>query len=298
MTSMAFGLTSSSDLTYTLSTSNAIKNTQKEMQLIQKRLVKIKPIHSNDKYPHSTRSVYVMDKSFIPLESYTSHVVKVNYIDEMQKVIPFENETSKLIHFNEEKNLENVFGIQQKLHALGYYNSKVDGIYHAKTKEALKHYQKDHNLTVNGLLDSLTLNHIKAIKVIVKSPNQITNERIFKGSFINKLKTLIGTPYVWGGSTPTGFDCSGFIYYAYRKYENITLPRTASDLWNHTIPVKIPKIGDLVFFETYKPGPSHVGVYIGNDLFIHAGSDTGVTISNMYSSYWEKKLLGIKRISQ
>lgn len=108
-------------------------------------------------------------------------------------------------------------------------------------------------------------------------------------------ESLLGTPYEWGGETETGFDCSGFIQYVYDS-QGITTPRTVSDIWNYGDEVDEPSVGDSVFFETYKPGPSHMGVYTGDGEFIHASESSGVKTSNLDDSYWEDRYLGAKRI--
>ncbi|WP_423800734.1 LysM peptidoglycan-binding domain-containing protein [Neobacillus sp. SAB-20_R2A] len=109
---------------------------------------------------------------------------------------------------------------------------------------------------------------------------------------IEEAKKYLGSPYKWGGNTPAGFDCSGFTVYVFNKV-GISLPRTAATQWDATTPVASPSIGDLVFFQTYKLGPSHVGIYLGNNKFISAAS-TGVTISDMTSTYWKTRYLGAK----
>jgi cell wall-associated NlpC family hydrolase len=110
---------------------------------------------------------------------------------------------------------------------------------------------------------------------------------------IDEAKKYIGTPYLWGGNTPSGFDCSGFVKYVFTKF-GVSIPRTTETQWTATTPVNSPSIGDLVFFQTYKPGPSHVGIYLGNNKFISAAS-SGVTISNMTSSYWGPRYLGARK---
>ncbi|MGA9227021.1 MAG: LysM peptidoglycan-binding domain-containing protein [Mesobacillus sp.] len=112
-------------------------------------------------------------------------------------------------------------------------------------------------------------------------------------ALITEAKKYIGVPYVWAGSTPSGFDCSGYLNYVYAKV-GITVPRTVETIWNATKPVSSLRAGDLVFFETYKIGPSHAGIYIGNNKFIHAGTSRGVEISDMNNTYWKPRYLGAK----
>jgi cell wall-associated NlpC family hydrolase len=110
---------------------------------------------------------------------------------------------------------------------------------------------------------------------------------------IDEAKKYIGVPYVWGGSTPAGFDCSGLVNYVFNKV-GVSVPRTAATLWAAEKPVSAPNLGDLVFFDINQSGTAtHVGIYIGNNKFIHAGS-TGVTISDMSLPYWKTRYLGAK----
>jgi cell wall-associated NlpC family hydrolase len=109
---------------------------------------------------------------------------------------------------------------------------------------------------------------------------------------IDESKKYIGTPYLWGGSTPAGFDCSGFTSYVFNKI-GVTIPRTAATQWSGLKAVSNPNPGDLVFFETYAPGPTHVGIYLGNNQFIQAGSK-GVSIADMTNSYWKPRYLGAR----
>lgn len=116
------------------------------------------------------------------------------------------------------------------------------------------------------------------------------------GSLIDAAKNVIGTKYVWGGTTPAGFDCSGFIYYAFNQSgQNIS--RLSTDgYFNRSYYVNDPQPGDLIFFRnTYRKGISHMGIYLGNNQFIHAGSSSGVTISSVNNTYWKSKLDGYKR---
>jgi cell wall-associated NlpC family hydrolase len=111
---------------------------------------------------------------------------------------------------------------------------------------------------------------------------------------------LTGTPYKFGGTTPdTGFDCSGFVRYVFQQAANLTLPHGARALsqLGKAIPVEQLQPGDLVFYNTLKSAFSHVGIYIGDNRFIHAPSDGGdVHIVNMKEAYWVKRFNGARRI--
>ena len=111
----------------------------------------------------------------------------------------------------------------------------------------------------------------------------------------------VGTPYVWGGSTPeTGFDCSGYVCWVYNQNGYNVGRTTANGLWNksqHIFETEA-KPGDLVFFEgTYDtPGKSHVGIYLGNGMMVSAGDP--IKYANIHSSYWQKYLSGFGRLSK
>lgn len=112
----------------------------------------------------------------------------------------------------------------------------------------------------------------------------------------NKMLThalaFLGTPYRYGGTTPAGFDCSGFVYYNMRQI-GISMPRTAHQQYMETQPLAREELqpGDLVFFRTRRASfISHVGIYLGNDRFIHAVSrGKDVAISSLSNKYWNAR---------
>ncbi len=117
------------------------------------------------------------------------------------------------------------------------------------------------------------------------------------GGLLGTARKYMGVPYVWGGEDPSGFDCSGFLQHVYARH-GIALPRTADLQFNVGKKVERGKEqpGDMIFFETYCPGPSHCGIYIGKGFFIHASSSRGVTISNLSEDFFASRYLGAKRV--
>ena len=122
----------------------------------------------------------------------------------------------------------------------------------------------------------------------------------FNGSasqIINYAATFLGTPYVWGGNSPNpGFDCSSLVQYSFAHF-GIRLPRVTWDQFNQGTPVSKGDLiaGDLVFFSTYAPGPSHVGIYIGNGMMID-DENNGVMYSSINNSYYANKFVGGRRV--
>ncbi len=112
-------------------------------------------------------------------------------------------------------------------------------------------------------------------------------------------QSLLGQPVVWGGASPAnGFDCSGLVQYVYRQ-AGINLPRTADlqFLVGRTVSPAALQPGDLVYFTTYEPGASHVGIYIGGSKFIHTSFSRGiVAIGDMSDSYFVQRYYGAKSV--
>lgn len=107
----------------------------------------------------------------------------------------------------------------------------------------------------------------------------------------------IGTPYVWAGKGPGGFDCSGFVSWAYAQ-AGISLPSSTASMQYSGTKVSYSDIrpGDLVFFDTYKKN-GHVGIYVGNGNFIGAQNTTGLAVANMTSGYWKNHFSGhVRRV--
>jgi peptidoglycan DL-endopeptidase CwlO len=110
---------------------------------------------------------------------------------------------------------------------------------------------------------------------------------------------LRGTPYRDGGTDPSGFDCSGFTQYVFGQH-GVALPREVRDQYRLGKSIKPEELaaGDIIFFTTTAPGPTHVGIAIGGDQFVHAPSTTGVVrVERLGSSYWAPRYLGARRLA-
>lgn len=118
--------------------------------------------------------------------------------------------------------------------------------------------------------------------------------------FVRVAQRYIGTPYVWGGESARGFDCSGFIMRVMRDLGYRALPHSAAEQFRYGLPVarELLKPGDIVFFaNTYKPGVSHVGIYLGRGHFIHAAnSKVGTIISSINEPKWVEHYAGARRL--
>ncbi len=126
-----------------------------------------------------------------------------------------------------------------------------------------------------------------------------TSARVDAYALVGTALALRGVPYRNGGTDPTGFDCSGFTQYVFARY-GVALAREVREQFKQgtSVPTQDLSPGDLIFFATTDPGPSHVGIAVGGDEFVHAPSSTGVVrVERLGSSYWAPRYLGARRIN-
>ncbi|MBQ1509847.1 MAG: C40 family peptidase [Selenomonadaceae bacterium] len=182
--------------------------------------------------------------------------------------------------------------IQGELANLGY-DVSADGDFGPATADAVRAFQESIGLEADGLVGETTYSALlgKSMPEISRGSNYISR-RIVQTSM-----EYIGVPYVFGGTTPSGFDCSGYVRYVFAN-AGIYLPRMADEQYEMGMPVSTDELvaGDLVFFTTYTYGASHVGIYLGDGNFINASSSRGVAIDSLYSSYWGSCYIGARRV--
>jgi peptidoglycan DL-endopeptidase CwlO len=186
---------------------------------------------------------------------------------------------------------DRVFAVQLRLIDLGYNVPKATGTYDERTLRAVTTFQKEARLSQTGAVDEITwhflMDYGKGGSYGKKDVVRLLNIAMRFG----------GVPYVWGGETPVGFDCSGFVQYVFGQI-GVNLPRTADVQFELGRKILQPDLqpGDLVFFETYEPGASHDGIFVGDGRFIAANSGTGVAVASLADPYWSTRYLGARRL--
>ena len=187
---------------------------------------------------------------------------------------------------------EEIAEIQGQLVLLGY-DVMADGTFGVATADAIKDFQKSCGIKADGLIGPATYSALLGKDM----PDITHNASYLASSIISASMNYIGVPYVFGGTSPYGFDCSGYVQYVFAK-AGISIPRTADVQYDFGTPISTTDLvsGDLVFFSTYTYGASHVGIYLGDNNFIHASSSRGVTIDSLGSSYWSSHYIGARRI--
>lgn len=179
-----------------------------------------------------------------------------------------------------------VVSLQTDLKVLGYFTyPTATGYYGTITAAAVSAFQKDYGLPATGTADIATITAV--------------NRALVKKELVADSYKYIGVPYVWGGASPAGFDCSGFVYFMFTKFGVSTVRTTSENLYAQGTSIARTALqpGDLVFFGINTPGVvSHVGFYVGNNQFISATRSAGIFVQSLESSYWGPKYMGAKRV--
>lgn len=192
---------------------------------------------------------------------------------------------------------EKVVEIQKMLKAYGLLDATATGTYGEKTEKAVIDFQKKFGIPQTGIVDSMTFMKLQSVSNTGLSDRASESRAKTNSKLVDFAKKFQGTRYVWGASSSKGFDCSGFTSYVLKNF-GVNLEHQASKQFNTGAKVERSKLwpGDLVFFQTGRASVGHVGIYIGNDNFIHAStSKKKVVIDDLsqYSKY--SKYIGGRR---
>ncbi|WP_317302386.1 NlpC/P60 family protein [Acidaminococcus timonensis] len=181
--------------------------------------------------------------------------------------------------------------VQIKLNAIGM-KTPTTGKYTKDLETQVRAFQRSHRLPSTGKVDDTTYFRIQEAAFEKEGIHGIRGEDV-----VHTASRYKGVPYSFGGTTPRAFDCSGYVQYVFRQHK-ATLPRTADLQYEKGLFVtqRQLKPGDLVFFSTYEPGASHVGIYAGDGLFWNATSSAGVRLCSLSDEYWRTRYYGAKRV--
>ena len=181
---------------------------------------------------------------------------------------------------------------QQKLQVLGFSDERPSGRMTEATSTALKSFQKQHKLKADGELNDATYQKLTWEAFAKEGIPKVKGKEI-----VSRAAKYKGVPYVFGGTTTKGFDCSGYVQYVFKDCK-AKLPRLADEQALQGIFVTQKQLlpGDLVFFTTYAPGASHVGIYAGDGQFWSASSSKGVILSSLKEEYWKQRYFGARRV--
>jgi hypothetical protein len=188
---------------------------------------------------------------------------------------------------------DDVTAIQVKLAVLGYNPGSPDGDFGAMTTVAIKLFQQDRGVEADGLIGADTYRALMGRDIPVsRDGSSATLRRVIQTAL-----RYTGAPYSFGGTTPNGFDCSGFTRFVFAQ-SGISLPRMADEQYEvgQWVASNRLQVGDLVFFATYEEGASHSGIYLGNGQFISATSSRGVAVNSLYTGYWGARYIGARRV--
>ena len=119
-----------------------------------------------------------------------------------------------------------------------------------------------------------------------------------RGRMQRAIDSYLGTPYRWGGEDHRGIDCSGLVVAVFRQALGVSLPHSTDELFRMGRGVNRDRIryGDLVFFSEGGHEPTHVGISLGENVFVHAGSESGVVMASLETSYFRQRFIGARRL--
>lgn len=162
-----------------------------------------------------------------------------------------------------------------------------------------KNVPKDQYSSISGIEKKSLINQSN-LEMLTNIVSEYKSSNVDRDVVMTKIIELINTPYLWGGTTTNGIDCSAFVQTIFRRALGIELPRTS--IMQSTVGEEVNRenlqFGDLVFFNTIGRRISHVGIYIGESYFAHSSSSGGVKVSSLNEDYYNSRLVTARRVIQ
>lgn len=193
-----------------------------------------------------------------------------------------------------------VGALQRALSRAGFAVT-ASGTFDAATKSAVLAFEKAHGLPPSPSISLWQVESLLPVPTLSTTPPPTSTvaPSSVRLAIAEVTEGLLGYPYVWGGSEPTGFDCSGLVEYVFARVAHLDLPHSSSAQFTMGQSVGIAQLqpGDLVFFDTDGPGATHVGIYTGYGQFISATTPSGgVQWGSIWSTYWSQHYVGARSI--
>ncbi|MEH7384838.1 LysM peptidoglycan-binding domain-containing protein [Bacillus sp. JJ1521] len=245
--------------------------------------------------PQSTQ-IQVQTYTVQPGDSLYSIAQRANIT--VDQIMKSNNLTSSMIYVGQTLKLGNTQAAPQQ--------NVAGATYTVKAGDTLYGIARTNNMSVTELKninklssDTLSIGQVLKVTKNAQAESNVQNRDQVLKELVSDSYNFIGIPYLWGGTTTDGFDCSGFIYFMHSRH-GIDIPRNTSAGY-YTMGTSVSKAdlqpGDLVFFAVNNTGQiSHVGFYVGNNEFISATTSKGIAVVSLDNPYWSKYYVGAKRV--
>jgi len=147
-------------------------------------------------------------------------------------------------------------------------------------------------------IEKKSLINLSSLETLTNIVSEYKSSTVDRDAVMTKIIELINTPYLWGGTTSNGIDCSAFVLTVFRRALGIELPRTSimQSTAGEEVSREELRFGDLVFFNTMGRRISHVGIYLGESVFAHSSSSGGVKVSSLDEDYYNARFVTARRV--
>lgn len=147
-------------------------------------------------------------------------------------------------------------------------------------------------------IEKKSLINLSSLETLTNIVSEYKSSTVDRDAVMTKIIELINTPYLWGGTTSNGIDCSAFVLTVFRRALGIELPRTSimQSTAGEEVSREELRFGDLVFFNTMGRRISHVGIYLGEGVFAHSSSSGGVKVSSLDEDYYNSRFVTARRV--